>query len=417
MTRPEGYRRDVTHLDHLLSPISFGAVSAPNRVVMCAHHTLYAEPSAEYGEPGLAGERMARYLEERAEGGVGPIIVGQTSVHQSTAHQIANLPAVWDRASIAGLSVVANAIHRHGTVALAQMTHNGGMVPGAWSRSPALAPSLVGHYHEPPKVMDQADIDDIILWWGRAARNIASAGFDGVELHGAHGYLLHQFTSPRWNQRVDEYGLGGGRHLFVEQLIERVRSMTPDGFVVGYRLPGDDEDRSGHGLSNDDCAAFAVELATAGGLDFFNVSVGSGGLSSVRPMYSKPHYGLERTAAIKRTLQEAGASIPVIAAHRFTEPDDAEAAIGAGHADAVGMVRALVADPQWVSKAKAGNGVAIRQCTGCNQSCYGNLTLGMPMACATNPVVGREANLGTGTIFATRRAKRVVVVGGGPAGL
>lgn len=411
-----GYRRPVPPLDRLFEPLVLGPRTARNRVVLGAHHTLFNEPSPVFGEPGLAGARLARYLGERAEGGVGTVVVGQITVHPRSAYQVANMAIGWDRAAIDGLAVVADAVHRHGALVIAQLTHNGAMVPAHWSRQVAHGPNAMAHHHEPPVAMTTADIDDAVMRWGRAARHAAAAGFDGVEIHAAHGYLLHQFLSPRWNDRDDDFGGSAENRLrLVRQVVAQVRQSTPNDFVVGVRMPSDDEDRAGRGLTVDDCAAIAVALAPE--VDYLNVSVGRGGLSSVRPMFSRPGYAVERTGRIRRAVRDAGLATPVLAGHRITRPAEAEAVIANGDADGVLAVRALIADPEWVAKAAAGNADRIRLCTGCNQSCYGNLTLGAPMACATNPAVGREDTLGRGTILRTRAPRKVVVVGGGPAGL
>ena len=144
-----------------------------------------------------------------------------------------------------------------------------------------------------------------------------------------------------------------------------------------------------------------------------NVSVGTSGIGMVRPMYSPHLLGVRATAIVKKAVPD----VPVFAVHRILTPDEAEGILERDEADAVTLVRALIADPEWVNKASEGRAAEIRACTGCNQGCYGNLTQGYPITCVTNPGVGRESTLGSGTLTRAATRKRVVVVGGGPAGL
>ena len=403
--------------DALHRPLRLGPATARNRVVFGAHHTLFAEPSSTFGEPGVVGERLVGYLAERAAGGVGTVICGQTSVHPDTAAQVANLPIAWDRQVIGGWSLLARSLQEHGALTFVQLAHNGGMVPGDWTKRPAVAPSSIAYLHESPRVMSPADLDDLVTHYGRAARHARSAGLDGIEVHAAHGYLLHQFLSPAWNQRSDAYGGNFDRRLLlVREVLTAVRERVGDDLAVGLRIGGDDGDRTVRGLNGDAWGEIAAALAGEGLVDFLNVSVGSGGIGMVRPLYVRHGYGVERTATLRARVREA-ADVPVLAVGRLTTPAEAAAVIEEDRADAVTIVRALIADANWVAKDAAGGADSIRACTGCNESCYGNLVRGQPMTCATNPVVGRESTLGTGTMFKARRPRSVVIVGAGPAGL
>ena len=233
-------------------------------------------------------------------------------------------------------------------------------------------------------------------------------------MHAAHGYLVHEFLSPAYNRRTDAYGGSfENRIRFAVEVLEAVREAVGDGIVVGARLVGDEEQRGGHGLGPDDCAEIAAALAGAGLVDFVNVSVGTSGIGMVRPMYAPHLLGVNATAIVKRSVP----GVPVFAVHRILTPDEAEGILEHDEADAVTLVRALIADPEWVTKAASERAGEIRACTGCNQGCYGNLTQGYPITCVTNPAVGREATLGSGTLTPAATRKRVVVIGGGPAGL
>lgn len=398
----------------LFSPLVLGPVVARNRVVCGAHFTMYTEPSRTYGEPGLYGERYGRYLAEYARGGVGTVIAGQAQVHPTTAYQMHNNAAVWDPACVPLLVRVSEQIRDHGALAFLQLAHNGGVNHATWSRLPVWSASGIANHMEPSKQIERDEIREVVEHFGRSARHAADAGFDGIEVHGAHGYLIHEFLSPEHNRRTDEYGGSFGNRLrFAVEVLESVREAVGGAVAVGVRLVGDEEAHDGHGLGAAECAEIAAELARAGLVDFVNVSVGTSGIGMVRPMYSPHLLGVRATAIVKKSIPD----VPVFAVHRILTPAEAEGILERGEADAVTLVRALIADPEWTNKAREQRTAEIRACTGCNQGCYGNLTQGYPITCVTNPSVGREATLGSGTLTRAATPKRVVVIGGGPAGL
>jgi 2,4-dienoyl-CoA reductase-like NADH-dependent reductase (Old Yellow Enzyme family) len=396
----------------LFSPLRLGPCTARNRIVFGAHFTMYSEPAARFGEPGLYGERLGRYLAERRELGVA--IAGQCQVHPTTAYQMPNNAAAWDESAIPHFERLTSRVRATGALAFLQLAHNGGVNHGAWSRLPAWAPSAVPNHLEPPKPLETDEIRELVAAFARCARNAAAGGFDGIEVHGAHGYLIHEFLSPRSNRRTDAYGGSlENRMRFGVEVLEAVREATQGRLAVGLRLVGDEELGPGRGLVAEDAAEIAARLEARGLVDFLNVSVGVSGLGMVRPVYAPHGLGVYAARAVKRAVR----GVPVFAVHRILTPAEAEAILAAGDADAVTLVRALIADEAWAEKARAGRGHEIRACTGCNQGCYGNLLQGLPVACATNPAVGREDTLGRGTLTPAPAARRVVVVGGGPAGL
>jgi 2,4-dienoyl-CoA reductase-like NADH-dependent reductase (Old Yellow Enzyme family) len=404
----------LTEFARLFSPLALGPVEARNRVVCGAHFTMYTEPSRTYGEPGFYGERYGRYLAEFARGGVGTVIAGQAQVHPTTAYQMHNNAAAWDPACVPDLMRVSEQIRAHGALAFLQLAHNGGVNHATWSRLPVWSASGIANHMEASKSIDRDEMREVVEHFGRSARHAADAGFNGIEVHAAHGYLIHEFFSPEHNFRTDEYGGSfENRVRFAVEVLESVRAAVGADLAVGVRLVGDEESRGGHGLGPDDCAEIATHLASAGLVDFVNVSVGTSGIGMVRPMYAPHLLGVKATAIVKRSVPD----VPVFAVHRILTPDEAEGILERGEADAVTLVRALIADPDWVNKAGDDRAAEIRACTGCNQGCYGNLTQGYPITCVTNPAVGRESTLGSGTLTHAAKRKRVVVVGGGPAGL
>jgi 2,4-dienoyl-CoA reductase (NADPH2) len=216
-------------------------VTAPNRIVLGAHFTQFVEPSGIAGEPGFYGARYGRYLAERARGGAGVIIAGQAQVHPTTAYQMRNNAIAWDPAAVPHFERVTAPIHDHGALAFLQLAHNGGVNDGTWSKLPVWAPSLVPNYNEPPHVLERDDIRVVVDHFGRSAANAAAGGFDGIEVHGAHGYLIHEFLSPKSNQRTDEYGGSfENRMRFCIEVLEAVRAAAGDRVAVGIRLVGDE---------------------------------------------------------------------------------------------------------------------------------------------------------------------------------
>ena len=399
---------------NLLSPLPVGPVELRNRVVMGAHFTMFTEPNPVIGEPGFYGRRLGRYLAERARGGVGAVIAGQTAVHPTTAYQMPNNAQAWSEAAVPHFAALTEQVHEHGALAFIQLTHNGGVNHGTWSKLPVWAPSDVANYNEPPKALEIAEIRELIEYFSRCARHAMQGGFDGIEIQGAHGYLIHEFLSPKSNLRTDSYGGSFENRLrFGAEVLESVRAATGGALAVGLRLVGDEEQYDGSGLSAEDAGEIAAAYETMGLVDFFNVSVGTSGIGMVRTNYAKPGLGVYAAAAVKKQAEHT----PVFTVHRILTPEQAEGIIAGGEADGITLVRALIADPEWVRKAADDRPETIRLCTGSNQSCYGNLLQGLPINCVQNPAVGREADLGFGTMTPAAAPRHVVVVGGGPAGL
>lgn len=417
MTRdasPVSEPRGAAAYPRLFGPLQIGPVTSRNRVVNGAHFTMFTEPSSTFGEPGFYGARYGRYLGERAAGGAGVVIAGQAAVHPTTAYQMVNNAVAWDEACVPGLREVVEPIREAGALPFLQLAHNGGVNDGRWSKLPVLAPSYVANYYEPPRPMTTDDIREVIDGFVASARNAVRAGFAGIEIHAAHGYLAHEFLSPLHNLRDDDYGGSfDGRMRFLEEVLQATRDAVGSEVAVGIRLVGDERDHLGRGLTAKDAAQIAARLEHHGLVDFLDVSVGASGIGMVRPMYARPLFGVYAAAEVKNAVSRT----PVFAVHRIRTPEEAEGILARNEADAVTLVRALIADPRWPEKARTGQARRIRPCTGCNQDCYGNLTSGRPISCTTNPIVGREAWLGDETMPPADRQRRVVVVGGGPAGL
>ena len=406
----------------LFQPLQVGPVELRNRVICGAHFTMFSEPSPVWGEPGFYGRRYGRYLAERAAGGVAAVIAGETAVSPNTGYKMANNANGWDEDCIPHYESLTSQVHEHGALAFIQLTHSGAMMLGNWSKQVAVGPSMSPDYFEAPKEMDAADIAEAIGYHVRCARNAVAGGFDGIEIQSAHGYLLHQFLSPKFNYRTDAYGGSlENRMRFGVDVISAVREAVGPSVAVGIRLAGDDEQSHGQpGLTADDCAEVAARYVELGLADYLNVSVGIGGIGMVRTNYSPHMFGVYAAQKIRDRVQAPradGDTTPVFTVHRILTPDEAEGILERGEADGITLVRALIADPEWVNKARDGRGEEIRRCTGINQSCYGNLLQSMPINCVQNPAVGREDELGLGTLTPALVKRKVVVVGGGPGGM
>ncbi|MEX2254859.1 MAG: FAD-dependent oxidoreductase, partial [Acidimicrobiia bacterium] len=391
-----------------------GPLTLRNRVIFGAHFTMFTEPNPVWGEPGFSGRRYGRYLAERARGGVAAVIAGETAVSPNTAYKMPNNANGWDPECIPHYEQLTSQVHEHGAAAFIQLTHSGAMMLGNWSKQVALAPSVHPDHMEAPRAMDARDIAESIDYHVKCARNAVGGGFDGIEIQSAHGYLLHQFLSPKFNHRTDGYG-GSLEHRmrFGVEVVSAVREAVGDGIAVGIRLVGDDEQSHGPGLTADDCAEVAARYEDLGLVDYLNVSVGTGGIGMVRTNYTPHCFGVYAAHAIKKAVR----ATPVFTVHRILTPDEAERIIESHEADGITLVRALISDPEWVAKAHDGRDDEIRHCTGINQSCYGNLLQSMPISCVQNPAVGREDVLGFGTLEPAATPKKVVVVGGGPGGM
>jgi 2,4-dienoyl-CoA reductase-like NADH-dependent reductase (Old Yellow Enzyme family) len=399
----------------LFEPLRVGPVELRNRVIFGAHFTMFTEPNPVWGEPGFHGRRYGRYLADRARGGVAVVIAGETAVAPNTAYKMPNNANGWDPACVPHYESLTGQVHEHGALAFLQLTHSGAMMLGNWSKQVAIGPSASPDYFETPREMDHRDIAESIEYHVRCARNAAAGGFDGIEIQSAHGYLLHQFLSPKFNHRSDKYGGSlENRMRFGVEVVRAVREAVGDRVAVGIRLVGDDEQHHGMpGLTADDCAEIAARYEALGIVDYLNISVGIGGVGMVRTNYAPHGFGVYAAHKIRERVRET----PVFTVHRILTPDEAEGILERGEADGITLVRALIADAEWVTKAREGRDDEIRRCTGINQSCYGNLLQSMPINCVQNPAVGREDDLGLGTLSPAPDARRVVVVGGGPGGL
>ncbi|GAB3463026.1 oxidoreductase [Actinophytocola sediminis] len=398
----------VAEYPNLFSPLTIGPKVARNRVWMTAHSTQLVKDHN-------FSEQHVHYYAERARGGVGVITMEAMAVHPTTQPYKGKIFA-FDPAVVPNYKKLAAAVHEHGTLLLAQPWHRGRETSGTVNRLPVWAPSSVPCtvYREMPHVLEQEEIDELIQGYVLAARYAMEGDLDGVEVHGlAHGYLLGQFLSPATNHRTDQYGGSFDNRLrLIVDIIERTRAETGRDRIVGVRINGSDGDVPG-GLSNADWARIARAIADTGLVDYISVTRGTY-MERMNIYGATPQpagFQIEDTARIKEAVPE----LPVVVVGRMNTPELAEQVLASGKADMVGMARQLIADPEWANKAQRGDATAIRPCVGANW-CMASI-VNSPLACVHNPAVGREAELGVGTLTEASAHKRVAVVGGGPAGM
>ncbi|BBO72634.1 dimethylglycine catabolism protein DgcA [Desulfosarcina widdelii] len=396
---------------YLFTPLQIGNVTVRNRIFISAH-------SKQYAVNNMMGRRHAHYYAERAKGGTGLIVCDMLHVHPTSSSNFTKACFVYDPEAIPGLKIVTDAVHEHGAKIFAQLVHSGchgdgGVYDDKWR--PVWGVSGIPDFgiREPCKEMEIEDIQELIESFAKAAYHSKEGGFDGVELHGAHGYLINQFFSPLFNMRTDKYGGSPEKRMtFAIEVLDAVRKAVGPDFVVGIRISADELVSGGNTIN--DYKVIAKKLVETGNVDYINVSSGTYYTSYIfTPPMLLPHgFRTYLAAEIKRVVD-----IPVFTVGRIKDPLLAEKVLTDGQADMIGMTRAQIADPELANKAREGRLEDIRPCIGCNQGCISRLYLQRGVTCLGNPAAGREERLGVGTIKPADESKNVVVIGGGPAGM
>jgi 2,4-dienoyl-CoA reductase-like NADH-dependent reductase (Old Yellow Enzyme family) len=422
--------RERGEFEQLLAPGRIGSLEIRNRILMSPMGSNLAQ------EDGHVGERIKRYYEERARGGVGLIIVGVGAISFPAGACNPNQIAISDDAFLPGLSDLTRRVHTRGAKIAIQLQHAGkvavrDIVDGRPMWVPSVLPYKGGDltndltpdelqrfvanltqpgarmaYHE----MTQEDIAHLVAAFADAAERARRAGFDGIELHAGHGYILSSFLSPATNRREDEYGGPlENRARFLVETIRAAKARAGADFPVWCRIDSK-EFRTAGGITEEDGRRTA-ELAEAAGADAIHVSAYADSTSGVAftdaPLVHQPCGYVALAAAIKRRV-----GIPVIAVGRI-EPAEGNALIAEGSADFIAMARKLLADPELPNKLRDGRPEDVRPCIYC-YTCVGNIFLNAATCCAVNPATGREDEF---PLAEAKAKKRVLVVGGGPAGM
>ena len=398
---------------HLFSPLEVGSYTLKNRIMNTGHAAHF-----QTGD-GLPTDRYVDYVRERAKGGVGIIVTGHTVTHYDgdASLSLANFD---DR--ITGVyRKFAEATHAYDVPILAQMGHRGRRVSdaGAFLQRPNLAPSAVPppDFSVPqlmPHAMTTEEIEGVVEDFAAATRRVALGEMDGVELSVGMDYLFDNFISDTANLREDKYGGGTieERMTFLNEVIDVVRGELGPDRLLGIRFY---DDLADYGLALDDYKQIAPLLEQAGKVDYFNMWQGivpspKSGRAHWPSYYYEPGQFTKLSAGLKET-----ATLPVVGTGRIDSPALADRLIAEGRADIIGLARALIADPHWPNKAREGRTEDLRTCIGSTQSCAGHIYLGMGVGCIYNPVTGREREWSELPLAA--ETKKVVVVGGGPAGM
>lgn len=399
----------MTALENLFSPLQIGAKQTRNRIAVTAHNL-------NWDDRGLLTPEYVRYCARRAEGGAGMVMCfGAASVHKA-AGEIFGRVSLWDPRNEEPLVELARQAHRHGALIVSQVNHVGRRGNSDVTERALLAPSQQPEdaHREIPHALSRDEIDDIVASFADAAGRLHRCGWDGVEITSFGGQLIEQFWSPTVNERTDEYGGSfENRMRFGREVIRAVRAAVPRDFIVGFRISGDP--LSDHlGLAPDDMLDIATDVDALGLIDVFNVSGGTGATlqtqaGTVPPdTFARGCY-LPLARAMKQRL-----SVPVLSAGRILEVDQAEQALADGDCDLVAMTRAMMADPDLPKHARAGRADRARPCIAINDACIGRSYQKMDVLCAVNPVLGHDELEDPAPATTSHR---VVVVGGGPAGM
>ncbi|MSP67610.1 MAG: FAD-dependent oxidoreductase [Alphaproteobacteria bacterium] len=398
---------------YLFSPLKVGRYTLKNRIMNTGHAAHF-----QTGD-GLPTQRYVDYVKERAKGGAGIIVIGHTVTHYDgeAAASLAN----YDDRIISMYGKFSAATHAHGVPILNQLGHRGRRVTdgGGFLQRPILAPSAVPapDFSSPqlvPHAMSTAEVEEVVGSFGRATRRIVKGEMDGVEIAVGIDFLFANFLSPQANRRSDRYGGGTleERMTFLNEVVALVRAELGAERLLGVRFYDDLVDYS---LGLEDYKKVARLLEQDGKVDYFNMWQGivpspRSGREHWPSHYYKPGQFAHLPAGLKQAV-----SLPVVGAGRIDSPAVAERMLADGKADIIGLARALIADPHWPNKAREGRTAEIRTCIACTQSCVGHFYLGMGVGCIYNPVTGREGEWAELPRATTK--KKVVVVGGGPAGL
>lgn len=385
---------------HAFSPFALGSLTLRNRLVALPAGTSMATD-------GVPTHGDQDHFERLAAGGVGLIVGGATVVHPTTTLRSRKLVEAYIDEVIPALTAKAAAVHRHGAKIIGQLCHLGREFIGGESDSPPSAPSPIKTVRDayPPHELSELEIADIVEGWRVSAANLAEAGYDGAEIHAAHGYLPAQFMSTLTNLRTDGYGGSfENRMRFVDEVVSAMREAMPAGMVLGVRLSGEEEIPGGMGI--EDCVRIARHLAASGKVDYFSITHGT------RGKYVKDASHPDAVAVDSAARVRAETGLPVLVGQRIRDAATADHIVKSGKADLVGMARALLADPDLPAKSESGRLSEIRGCLGINQDCR---AFDPHLHCAVNAEIGRGRHPGVGV--RADSPKEIFVIGGGPAGL
>jgi 2,4-dienoyl-CoA reductase (NADPH2) len=383
---------------HLLAPLDLGFTTLKNRALMGSMHT-----GLEEAKDGFT--RMAAFYAERARGGVGLMVTGGIAPNEAGQLGPGGLMLVSED-QVADHRIITDAVHADGGKILLQILHG-----GRYSRTPNLVgPSPVRSPIMPvaPRELPAEEVEQTIADYAECARLAKLGGYDGVEIMGSEGYLIHQFFAPRTNHRDDQWGGSfENRSRFGLEIVRRTKEACGDDFIIMYRLSMLDLVEGGNPW--DETVAMA-KLLEETGVTIINTGIGwhEAKIPTIAHMVPRAAF----TWVTRRLKGEV--SVPLITSNRINTPEVAEKVLADGDADMVSMARPFLADSDFVAKAAAGKGDEINTCIACNQACLDHIFAGRICSCLVNPRACHETVL---TIAPAPAAKKVAVVGAGPGGL
>jgi 2,4-dienoyl-CoA reductase-like NADH-dependent reductase (Old Yellow Enzyme family)/thioredoxin reductase len=392
---------------HLFQEGKIGNMSVKNRIVMPAMLSNFGNASGE------VTETMINYYTERAKGGIGLIIVENIQVDYPVGKNGVTQISCDDDRFLPGLNELAESCQQYGARIFGQIQHSGRQTtPIATQGLQTVGASDKPYFIFTPRALTTLEVDAMVEKFAQAASRIKRAGFDGVELHAAHGYLIGQFMSPFTNTRTDKYGgkTVKERCKFLLDIIKRARELCGNAFPLSVRISADEFIEGGNTLEDGKEIAKLLEEATA---DILHVSCGiaESSMNTIEPMSYEEGWKVYLAEAIKKEVH-----IPVIAVGKIRTPAMAESIIEQGRADFVAFGRQSICDPYFPAKTKEGREEDIIPCLSCNIGCVGGrMGNGLRVRCILNPVTGREKEYST--LLPAPRRKKVAVVGGGPGGM
>lgn len=393
----------AARFERIFSPIKIGTLEVKNRFFMPPMCTAYATIRGE------VTDRLIAYYVERARGGVGLINVECTSV-SPTGKVFEHMTGLYDDDMIPGYKKLTDGIHEAGAKVAIQISHAGrrtsSMVTGEIPIAPSPIPRLNG---EVPRELTIDEIRKLIDDFVKAVERVKKAGFDAVMIHMAHGYLINEFLSPLSNKRQDEYGRDlDGRARFAIEVLQKTREKVGREFPITCRFCADEYMPGGFDLNQ---SRYVAERLEKEGINAIDVSAGTHETDYIMsaPSNMPPGFLTHLSRAVKEVVQ-----VPVGAVGRINDPLLAEEILKEEKADFISIGRALIADPEFPFKALEGRLEEIRPCTACNLGCNDRMYRQLDISCQTNPMVGRETYCG---IEPASRKKKVLIAGGGPAGL
>lgn len=409
----------MPHYEHLFTPIRIGSMTVPNRI--CHVPTDVSSSNAD----GSVSERDIHHHSQIAKGGAGLIIVGATSPDGQTGRPTVTGLVADSDSCIPGLARLAEGMHKYGAKCVVQLQHPGRqcavpryntmsatdmVVKLPWSAGHEIVYENAEEKGKPVRAMTTEEVVDMVDKFSEAAWRVKQAGFDGVELHAAHGYLISQFMSPYLNKRIDRWGGSfENRMRFPLAIISSIQKKCGRNFPILVRYSADEWVEGGRELEESVRMAVEFERAGVAALDLSQCIQESPG-AGFDPMYYPEGWTVYASQAVKKAV-----SIPVINSHTFRNPDYCDKLVENGDTDMIGLARQLLCDPYWPMKAYMGKPEQIRRCISCLTGCWQESMMAKKeIGCAINPACG---HMEFDDLKPAAAPLKVGIVGGGPAGM